>query len=696
VKILVNALPSSALAIVTAAILFGGLSFGSARVWLNPNWLLAIGVVFLVWSWRARNLAKVFEPTGWMAVLALYLFSDFCLRQYAFIQGSNRRLEIVSALLLCLGLNIRLNKKLLLVCAIAASLGAAGAFLIACDGRMIFSDDHPSFFYRLWLLRENFPQIPFYTPLWNGGIDARDFFPTGAHGVFLLYSPLIYFWKLEQIYNLIVACAVFILPAFLVGVAAWIHSRSLINGALSGLLAAAPSLYWYRWGLSYGTLGFLTAVSFVPLALVLYSRLLNERTLSGRNGAALFVATSLCVCWPLAVVALLPTVVLSLLDARNLLKDQAVRICFLGLMVLHLPWMVLFVRNSGVAKFVAGASVGSVESRQDPRVSAAERRSFEPIKTLRTQFAPINPVIGFCLLPALIGAWRARRRLEIVSFSWLMFLAVIASHWYPQLELERLTLVGLLLAAPLVSAWILSWLEGSSRLLRAIPLAVCLMVPLTSWRAANNRTIERYYPQAPYVQGFASAVRDGADGGRVLILGFTLHELSHGHLAPMPLFSGVPFLANSHVHDQWERRDVIPDAFRGRGDEGIEEYLKLFNVSLLAAHDKRWLSWLKERPTKFIALGQFGEFDLYRYVGFSKSYFYEGQGELLEQTDRGLRVRLGTPDVLLKFKYYPFLKASGCTLGSREVASGIQLIELRDCTPGQEVSVTSKPPWRRF
>ena len=687
---------SIGLALFAASTLFGGLAYGGGALVLSPLSLIIIALLTIAWCWQSKRLNALLDPGAWMAVLGMYLASDFCLRQYSFIQGESRELELLCGFLVCLIIPRRFLRPLIFLSLFLAVAGAALIFLSTCRGRLIFSDDHPTFYYRLWLLRHNFPFIPFFSPLWNAGIDARDFLPTGAHGVFLLYSGVIYLWSLESVYNLIVVGVVFVIAPLLVGLAAWVQTRSYSSSALAALLAAAPSLLWYRWGLAYGTLGFLSAISFAPLVLSIINLALRDGKVSRRAGVTLFFAVSLCVCWPFATIILLPAILFCLAHARVLLRGKVLRLCLLALLLLHLPWMILFARVSAVTKFVAASSVSSIEQQQDGRIVAADRKGFTPIKTLRREFAPINPLIGFCLVPALIAAWRARRCPEVATCLWLLFLGAIVSRWFPQLELERMILVCALVAAPLVATWLLKSIEERSRILVAVPLCVCALIPFTVWRAAANRTPEHYFLRAEYVTELSKVVSEHADSGRVLVMGFTLHELSHGHLAPLPLISSVPFIANSYVHDQWMRADVIPPSFLERGDAGIQDYLRLFNVSLVLVHDRRWSNWVKNQSDEFLSLGEFRPFQLYRYKGFANSYFEQGQGELLSQSDNSISIRTDTTAAVLKFKYFEFLRVSSCTLEPFEAAPELRLISLRDCAPGQIVTIDSIPAWKRM
>src|SRR5690606_34615165 len=62
-------------------------------------------------------------------------------------------------------------------------------FLQEAGAELLFSDDHSTFVYRLTILRDTFPYIPFYNPQWNAGLDARDSFATGVLNLFFLSMP---------------------------------------------------------------------------------------------------------------------------------------------------------------------------------------------------------------------------------------------------------------------------------------------------------------------------------------------------------------------------------------------------------------------------------------------------------------------------------------------------------------------------
>lgn len=691
---------SLCIGLLSAAILFGALAIGSI-VLLPVFAAYAISAIVLIYFKRRLSLETLLDARGWIVIFSAYLVSDFSLRQYSFWQGSFRLIEICGALLLTLILFKYLRSSFSFCVVALATLGAALSFITYCGSNLIFSDDHATFYYRLWLLKNNGFSLPFFFPMWNGGIDARDFFPTGAHGVFILFAPLIYLARLDWAYNIIVATLVFVLPGCCTGLAAWFNCRSFKSSCLAVTLGCASSLFWYRWGLSYGTLGFLCSISFIPLALSLASNLINQIVV-GKAQADFRSITLFCSCfsfaiiWPLATITFIPAIVFATLNFGKLVQQRLIRFGFAALVVIHLPWMIVFARSSHVASYISAPVNPSPTAPIDPRLKSVADNKFAPISAMRVAFAPLNPLIGFFMIPALITAWCRRRRLEVISFAWLITLGAGVAHWYPQLELDRMFLVATLVVTPLIAAWLVDVIERMDRVFALFPLAACLLVPITSYRAANNHTPERFFIRAQYVEQIAEFVRKNANNGRALMTGFSLHELSYGHLAPLALMSGVPFIANSYVHDQWQRADVIPRKLKNSGIQGVEKYLELYNVSLLLAHDHAWQKWLNQYPEQFRLLETIGPFEIFSYKKFSNNYFEQGSGTIIEQGQNGVKLTLSTPSAVIKFKYNQFLISNQCQLEPIEVISGDNFIQLRNCQPDVEVQIRAQGFWRRL
>jgi len=120
--------------------------------------------------------------------LLLVLISDLVSRRFGFFQGLGVRAEVfyfgLPLLLLTLFYSKNgsvFHKKFLSVWLLLFMQAVLTVVFVSyADGRLLFSDDHPSFLYRLHLLAEHFPFIPFYNTDWNAGYSAREFFPSGS------------------------------------------------------------------------------------------------------------------------------------------------------------------------------------------------------------------------------------------------------------------------------------------------------------------------------------------------------------------------------------------------------------------------------------------------------------------------------------------------------------------------------------
>ena len=137
-------------------------------------------------AYHTPNKALASAPYIFFSGFLLFLWSDAITRRFGFFLGTSMRMEV-----LYLGLAISI------FCLCTTSIANSDflssrlfslpvlfffqalltlLFIRYADGRMLFSDDHPCFLYRLQLLLEQFPNIPFYDIRWNGGYSAREFF----------------------------------------------------------------------------------------------------------------------------------------------------------------------------------------------------------------------------------------------------------------------------------------------------------------------------------------------------------------------------------------------------------------------------------------------------------------------------------------------------------------------------------------
>jgi len=695
---------------------------------------------------RFRISTLSLNEQGFALGLALVFFSDWLCRGYNLFQGPSIRGELI--LFSALWLLVLKSARSIFFATYA--LGSI-ALLVICflweaGGRTLFSDDHPTFIYRLSLLKDNFPLIPFYYPLWNGGLEARDFFATGVLNIFLIAAPIIYAFDVWHTYNYLVALVLFALLPLSAFLAARVQKLSPTAAAIAVILSLTSSLLWYRWGLKYGTLGFVTAAALAPLNLSLLLKLFSkEKELSGYEALLFAASMSLMLLWAPTALILIPFAVMTPFYLKTLLgKKYFKRIC-LSIAVLNIPWMTLLWVVSNVPHFLqaekathqwnerpdesglfppsdsdvteiparnpnkppaAGSQPGrniqdqpSSHATGKYRMQAGEVDLRRSLKVLRENSIGTNPLLIFLLLPGILMLAPRERFFMLFSSAWLAFLGAVVVTLKPQLEFDRLFLI-LNLCACLPVALLLERLAQSQafhqRLLPALCFAFLLSGPFSTASVLLNRSVERYYFAEPIVEELSSAIKTWSGAGRVLFSGFILHHLSNGHIAPLTELSGKSLVASSPYHNIWQYQDVIPQSFRRRGEMGYEEYFDLLNVSAVVAHEKTWRDYFLNRPEKYELTWQKGSFMLFRRLTAPNNYFLRGSGEFIAQDSNSISIRAHTPEITLKFNYFPFLLSSACHISGEKVAPELTFIKLSACPEQQLITIRAVSPWKRL
>ena len=695
------------------------------------NWsvsaLLAFGLYFL-WSLAPHSLIRKL-PYGyslelsrlerrlslypWVFLLAyvLLLLSSFRERPFTFL-GSSGFSGLELPLWLCLGGVLSLIGcffysrvyRLRQVAEDAAPwvLGILlfvllSLFLFYARGRLIFSDDHPSFLYRLQLLEQHFPWIPFYNVDWNAGYSAREFFASGVLNVFFLSWPLLKlfsgFKSLESsfAYTLLIPYLyIFLIPCS-VYFAARVLNFSKRSSFLSAVLSLAPSMSHFEWLLQYGTLGFSLSAGLMPLTLALAMRLaLDDREPAWSTPLLLLVVSFFCLSWPLAGVAFLPLALYALVQmAIRPEKSRLAKVVVFAVLfgLANGPWISTFVRESKVGTFLSGDQLpgSTVKSfhRQSGAVSKIEKHSLSTRAglQLRRSLVKVNPLLvlfsffGLCFV--------SQRRLAfgfLLTLAWLLLLTSIGEEYKPQLELRRMMvpasfIMSLLAGVGLSSALGKFWREledNSGSKSYRLATAVCLfalsgavfLTPLISGATYLNRSAVKYTFAPPELESLSRAIAKHGGEGRTFFLGFILHELGAknyasqdgGHIAPIPTFSGKSLYASHFYHARWSSVDPIPESYRKRGEAGIEEFLDLVNATAVVTYKREWAKYCgsKEYYKQVIKVGRFRLFVRKRK---NSSYFLKGKG-ILEAATEGITVKPETSEVVLKFRYLPQLRVS--------------------------------------
>lgn len=705
------------------AILIFGLFSGVVRFWdtngevLLPSFRYAafVGVpLFLTGLFAGgRSVFGAFpllHPSAFIAALGVSFWTDWLCRDYSLLQGPGIRGPIIIFAGLSFLLLAQRSVIFLRASAVLAPLLLLASFISVSEGRLLYSDDHPSMLHRLQMLKEHFPAIPFYNPTWNAGFDNRDFFATGVLGIFAIFAPLIYSSDLVTSYTFIIGILIFIAVPALTYLAAKTGELADPVPSIASLVSLCTSLLWYRWSLQYGAIGFFMSASLVPLNLMLFSRLLSSsREFSFRCGLLLIVSLTLMLFWSLSAIVFLPVFLLVLFYSRRVLSKPGVKGIALAILAVNIPWMLVFLSVSSVGQFLslsrpAAQAKVSVAEDKDPHalsrtVVRGGAKKFSPGKAvshMRDSSSKMNPLVLFLALPGfLMFTKRSIRTVYGVTALWLLIPGIGGPFLKPQLELDRmLVILGLISAIP--TAQVIAWAVNEGRLPGASVACGYLFAGLFSVSGvAHDRSPVQFVFAEDLVWELSDAIRANGGDGRTLFSGFMLHDLGSGHLLPLTMFSGKPLIASSPFHNVWWYTDVIPPSYGRRKAEGIEEFLDLYNVTAVISRERKWRAYFDRDPAKYMPVFRKNGFSLYRRQ-YESSYFVKGSGSVLEQGTDYVKVRVDSPSAVIKFNYFPFLQTDRCSILSEDISDSIHFIRLENCEPGSTVTIKAGSAFSRL
>lgn len=706
-----------------------GLSGGSWYLWaptppaLIPSgmYIVACAVVLvgagllyaLLFKGQRPRLEDFASPRVWSCGLVLVFLSAWLCRPYSFFQAPWFRKDIAIAAVIAYAISYTSWKRFFVALPILASLMSVATFFSESAGRLLFIDDHAMFIFRLKLLKENFPSIPFWSPLWNGGIDARDFFATGALNAFLIASPLVYLFPIESVYNIIIAGFLFVLAPGATYAAARLFNAERAVAAISAVIAMSSSLFWYRWSLKYGTVGFVVSTSLMPLTIACVLRFLTRASISYREITLLTITTTLTMLWSPSGIALLPLGLIALPRLRMICSSRRHLITILLVIALNLPWMAMMWKVSGVSRFLNSESTNQVTHTAPAEASAGASSSStyrhksdginfkKSLKNWQEAACSANPLVVVLAIPAILSLARPYRLVFGLLGAWLVGLGTVGVSLKPQLELDRmLVIAGVLCSFPLAN-YIVKMFERSSqglshRLAASVVGGFLLASPFAVHAMLTNQLYDKYNFAGPEVEALSDTLAQTSKEGRGLFTGCVLHELSNGHLAPLPLWSHTPLIASSYAHNIWRYEQPIPASFMEQGDAGITRYFDLMNVTIVMAHEPQWRKYFSERPQQYALKEHHQDFMIFERLGYSPSYVLEGTARDLTQSSNSVTLTPLTERLVLKFKYFPFLTATGCEVTGFQAAPELQLVELSRCPVGSPIRVESVSPLKRL
>lgn len=706
---------SSGLGLTIFALLSGLLSIwqdnpNSFKLTIVERLIIGLAPTLLGWFLAKHRASKLeFIPEGFSISLLAIFFTDWLANPYGFMRGLEIRGELLLGAIAGLCFVRKLPKTTLALLPIVLLLFII-CFLSESAARLLFADDHAVFIYRLSLLKNHFPQIPFYNPLWNAGIDARDFFATGALNSYFIFWPFIETFEVVTIYNYLILALLFGLAPAASFLAARLLRFSPLVCSIAALLAISSSTAWYVWALKYGTLGFITSISLLPIVLALAARILsNDDTISAWHAGLLVLATTLMLLWSASGLALLPAIVCGLIFIKTVFKKTHLRWALPLIIALNVPWIIVFLNISKVTDFLeknhhtsTQAAISHIQIEVDPtQVVSSKPPSFGRIKSAVFEWArSSNPLLVFFALPALLLL--PDRRWRILWISSALGMLTLGSILYPikpHMELQRfMAILNIALTVPVANIIAGIFLRAQNYRISFAASSVFsfLIVGCISCMAmVLNRSLDQYtFAEQPAFE-LAEQIKQHAGDGRTFFAGYVLQDLYGGHIAPLALWSQKPLLAYSYVHNTWSYADIIPKHMRDQGDTGIRDYHALYNASLIVAHEAKWIKYYRQRLEQYQELWSGAGFVIFKNLAFVNSYFLEGSGEIIEQSENSVRFKLNSERAVIKFRYFEFLEALGCQVTPYRVVDGTNFVELNNCPLNQEIELRSKDVFRR-
>lgn len=699
-----------------------------------------------------RKKLDLLNPNSIFLLFPFLLLVDFLNRKYSFFAGPSIKGEIIIITLTSLliffkgdGKSINLEggyfKYLLFFTVIILLFGfysQTGLFDLDLQ-RVIFSDDHPVFQYRIDLLRNNFPYIPIYDTSWNAGADTMHLFASGVINSYIIGLPLYYLLPIEISYNFVLVFTSVVLFSFAIFRLAKSLNLQSPCCYLAAILSLSTSLYWYRWVLKYGTLGFVTSVVLLIFSLPLIFKLFFQKpNFTWFNAITLTLYLSLSFCWLPIGIIIVPLLIFSLFQAKSLLLNKKAVFVLIFTTFLTLPWLTVFWSGWNLSGFVTAEKNNNVEKEAVRASPSKNLQSKQEVKDrvinkgvshskeyktkvkkdislksiarkVKNQSLATNPIIFFLSIPAILFwlrgvKFRSKSFLYILLIIWSLILGFFIAPFKPQLELDRFILIGFIFLSIPVSTFVVNSL-GSFNDKRIISIinasffnGFLLAGVLSTYAIFSNRSIERYFFRNDSVEILAKKLNSDDTDGRVLFSGFVLHDLSNGHVAPLSYLTNRKFIASSHMHNLWKRVDVFPHEFVDRGYLGIIDYLDVMNVSLVLAHEPFWRDYFSKKPDDFDLISKETNFFIFRRKNYKSNYFYSGNGSILEQGQRRIVLTLDSSvsNAVIKFRYVPSLKVSGCeVIAPYSVADSIDFIELKSCNHGNIV-ISSKTFFERL
>ena len=415
-------------------------------------------------------------------------------------------------------------------------------------GGPIYSDDHPSFMFRVWEFTASFPQQVNYNPYWNGGVVAHMGMSSGITAIALLFWPLWQIAEPQTIYTAVfLIMYVVCIPWIVVGSMYLI--RAPRNAAfIAGILSLGVCGYYFKWLLHYGTVGANFSIPFIiPVMACLYRVIYlgkRERWL----GPLLVLCVLILFAWPpcaIVMAALIP----SLLIASRRFTWKMVfffslcAIAFIALYWKHL-YLILF-SSETFNKHLVGVVASSGAKEQ----FALDMETFMAgVHHLFRRLRDGHPLILFLGLGgAAFYPSKTIRRWYLPTVLTLILVVGWGRYYFPDLQLRRMYMPLMFTALIPTALWCSRLLASRGARLCLLRGALVSMLILGGWNVTQvyaKKGSSPYNVLSPEMHDLVGWIkRHTPDDGRILFAGRTVHKFGRAHVAALPLLTKREMMA---------------------------------------------------------------------------------------------------------------------------------------------------------
>ncbi|MBI2438212.1 MAG: hypothetical protein HYV36_05295 [Lentisphaerae bacterium] len=668
-------------------------------VWIPVVLLLERLQVFAAARGQAPAVAlRVWPVIGLLIFLILFFFSsttdhywfyfvDWLPRTgfgWFLFESGMGRFVLLTALLTPLLVTPGLRLPAILLVLLLASMTWCGAlFLKTTGGAPLYTDDHASFLFRLWEYVQTRLQLINYNPYWNAGVVESHFTQTGTAALGLVAWPVWSHWPIDQVYTpVLLAVFIVLVPLLAVGSLRIMGANGTAQ-CCAGFMALGVNQPYFLWLLHYGTVGAcLASACILPVSACLFRVMMLGRR-EWWLAVVLIGAICFCLMWPPAAVMILALVLAFLINWRHWSwpKFRFLLLCAAVILLLHLRRGIVLLMEMGVfhPRGPTLALPGGYELSQDLLVAGWE--------TLVDYLRHGHPLILFLgiggvvvIAHPLVRRWFGPIVLGLLLLTGWGFLML------PDLQLHRMVIplfFAAIAPAALMAADILRSHSIRLALLRA---AVVVILALGAWNAAlmfGNEGRATYNPMPREARALAAWLKaDGADGGRVLFAGSTIHGYFEAHVAFLPYLGKREMMACDYYHFSpgAVEYDYPPKAWRQSPDT-IALFLELFNVTTVTTCHEEHRAFFAAHPEQYRLIPGLGAGDGLAVFKVLRpaSKFLENSGTVTA-TFNCIRVELRQSErnAVIKYTWDPGLKVTPpATLYPAAAGPGVTLIGIR-------------------